>query len=211
MVAGALLPGGNGRAQTAEPSYLIQQSSAQYGTVTAMATPHNFRMDAMGMKFYLKPPFKSLNMYCDANKMTYACTVDRVSKRINLRKLSEKQKKAGTREVITRLPDVKLVGFNCTHHLFEHVTRRGERDKVAEIWTTSESRLPKEMETSCAKLTDCPLGYGFPVRIYSFNNDRPVKMLETNKVENRQFNHHVFVEPQNYKPARDEVELMMAE
>jgi len=195
--------------QTTEPSYLIKQNSVRYGSVTALVNSRHFRMDAMGMKIYMKPPFTALTFYGDSNRLRYSCSVDHVGSRITLRQISAREKKAGTREVITSLPVSKIAGFTCSHYLCEQISKAGKREKVAEFWTTRESKLPKALEIACSKLTSCPLGYGLPIKVFSFDNNRPIQQLETTKVENKTFTERAFAEPLNYKQARDEFELMM--
>ncbi len=196
-------------AQPSEPSYLIKQNSVRFGSVTALVNSRHFRMDAMGMKLYMKPPFTSLTFYGDSNKLRYSCAVDHIGSKITVRKITAKEKKAGVQEVVSKLNNEKIDRFNCSHYLCEQVSKNGKREKIAEFWTTSESRLPKALELACCKLTSCPRGYGLPIKIYTFEKGRPVQQLATTKIEDRKFAERAFEEPVNYKLARDEFELMM--
>ncbi len=192
-----------------EPSYLIKQNSVRFGSVTALVNSRHFRMDAIGMKLYMKPPFTSLTFYGDSNKLRYSCAVDHIGSKITVRQITAKEKKAGVKEVVSKLSNQKIDRFNCNHYLCEQVSKNGKREKVAEFWTTTESKLPKELELACCKLTSCPRGYGLPIKIYTFEKGRPVQQLETTKIEDKKFADRAFDEPLNYKLARDEFELMM--
>lgn len=202
-----------------ENGWICKQSSSRYGSLTCYVTPHNFRMDAMDLRLYVKPPFREVTMYNMDGKLKYTVSIDNISSRISIRTLTTKDKKKGIKEAIVKQGKRNIAGFDCDEYLSYHIDPRGAKRPRVLIYATRGLNLPKAMEIACAKLTDCPPGLGFPVRlqIYEGVSDQATKirgyrlqqMLNTNKAEQSKVDDQMFIEPSGFKAARDEMEIMM--
>ncbi len=202
-----------------ESGWICKQSSSRYGSLTCYVTPHNFRMDAMDLRLYVKPPFKDVTMYNMDGKLKYKVSIDSLSSRISIRTLSAADIKDGIKEKITKQGKRTIAGFDCDEYLSSHINAKGAKRPRVLIYATKGLDLPKSMEIACAKLTDCPAGLGFPVRlqIYESFTDKTTKikgyrlqqMLNTNKAETSKIDDNLFIQPSGFKPARDEMEVMM--
>lgn len=204
-----------------EAGYIFKQDSTRYGRLTCYVTPHNFRMDAMDLRLYVKPPFTMVSMYNMESKITYRVSVDQISQRLSIRSLSEKDKKAGTKEELKKIGERTICGFKCDTYRSEHVKKDGKRTPKILIFATHDLKLPKAMENACAKLTDCPPDLGFPARLQLFESVKDAKkdsvgfkmnqVLNTDKCTPATVDDAQFIEPTGYKPARDETEVIMGD
>lgn len=204
-----------------EEGWIFKQDSARYGRLTCYATPHNFRMDAMDLRLYVKAPFTRVSMYNMESKLRYQVPVDNVASRLAIRSLNERDKKAGTREVMTKIGQREICGFKCTAYRSDHVKKSGLRTPKVTIYATHDLKLPVQMETACAKLTDSPPGLGFPIRLqlYESHTDEASgvkgyklsQILNTDKASRARVEDSTFDEPKGFRAARDETEVIMGD
>ncbi len=199
--------------------WICKQSSSRYGSLTCYVTPHNFRMDAMDIRLYVRAPFKDVTMYNMDAKLKYTESIDNLSSRISIRSLTQKDIKKGIKEAIVKQGKRTIAGFECDEYLSYHINNKGAKRPRVLIYATKGLALPKSMEIACAKLTDCPPGLGFPVRLQicesitdkatKISGYRLQQMLNTNKADPAKIDDQFFVEPTGFKSARDEMEIMM--
>ena len=81
--------------------WICKQSSSRYGSLTCYVTPHNFRMDAMDIRLYVRAPFKDVTMYNMDAKLKYTESIDNLASRISIRSLTQKDIKNGIKEAIS--------------------------------------------------------------------------------------------------------------
>lgn len=210
LLFGLLLSTGSALAQSRDGLFLKQQSK-RYGSISSFITNKGVRMDAMGIKIFVAPPYRTISMYNAANKSVYRTTVKEIGDRVNLLKLTPKEKARGMKEAIKVEASTEFFGLKLSHTLMEHVDRRGKHRPVLRIFSTHDAKLPRALEDACCQLTSCPPGYGLPVKLYMWSKGVQEQLLETTKVERRQLSERLFVEPQGYKTVSDEMQLMMDE
>jgi hypothetical protein len=203
----------------AEPGLLLKQFSARYGSVTCMATGQNFRMDASELRVLLKPPFKQIDMYNMANKTRYNCVIDDLGKDISWHDMSAKEKKAGGTEAVVPNGAGMLQDYKLNRYLIVHNFPHKPSKTAMDFWTTRETDFPKPLETACCKLTGLPVGYGFPVKMYQYQDNTGrngktyivhFKVLETTKVTKQDFPATTFTQPKGFRLAADLMELMVS-
>lgn len=201
--------------------WICKQSSSRYGPLTCWVTPRNFRMDALDLRLYVRPPFKDVTMYNMDNKLKYVINIDKLSRRIAIRSLSEDDIKDGTREEIKKEGKHTVSGLACEEYLSCHIKKNGQKKPKVQIYATRDLALPKAMELACAKLTDCPPDLGFPVRLQIYEAFTDAKsgiksfrlqpMLNTHKADRASIDDKMFIEPDGFKQARDEMEVMIGD
>lgn len=202
-----------------ENGWVFKQDSARYGRLTCYVSKTRFRMDAMDLRLHIKAPFKMISMYNTDTRLKYSISVESIAERLGLRKLTDKDRKAGTREVLRMTEKRTIAGFDCQGYASEHVKANQQVIPRLKIYATKALDLPKSMEYACARLTDCPPGIGFPLRLQYFESCtdetthkrgyRLSQLLNTLKAEQTNLDDSIFKEPTGFKSARDETEIIM--
>ena len=199
----------------AESGVLLKQYSARYGSITCMATNQNFRMDASELRVFLRPPFKHMDMYNMSSKAHFTCDIGLIGKDTDWRLMSANEKKAGAREEIISKGVDMLQQYKLDRYLinlqFRQKPDRSRQDRPGQeksrpdkpkldFWTTKEKDFPQRLNAACCTLTGLPEGYGFPVKMYQYQEkvDRSgklyrvhFKVLDTTKVTRQTFPHHI--------------------
>ncbi|MBI5176210.1 MAG: hypothetical protein HY986_25220 [Candidatus Melainabacteria bacterium] len=202
-----------------ESGWVFKQDSARYGRLTCYVTKSRFRMDAMDLRLHIRAPFKMISMYNTDTRLKYGISVESIAERLGLRKLSDKDKKAGTIEVLRQTEKRTIAGFACQGYASEHVKANKQVIPRLKIYATKTLDLPKSMEYACARLTDCPPGIGFPLRLQYYESCtdeathkrgyKLTQLLNTLKAEQTNLDDSIFKEPTGFKNARDETEIIM--
>jgi hypothetical protein len=207
------------RPARAENGLLLKQFSARYGSVTCVVTSQNFRMDASELRVFLKPPFKRMDMYNMVSKTRLSCAVDDIGKTIDWREMTAQEKKAGGHEVIVPKGTDRLQNYVLNRYLIDHIFPRKPSSPKVDFWTTREKDFPQVLETACCKLSGLPTGYGFPVKMYQYQEKIArtgkiftvhFKVLDTTRVTKQDFPPTTFAQPQGFRPVSDLMELMVS-
>ena len=198
---------------------MMRQQSATYGTVTCFVTSDAFRMDAMGMQIFFKPPYKTIRLYNPQGKTVFAPTIQAFDSRVKWHQVSEDDKKKGMVEKILPKEKVDILGYKCQHYIAVHeiTGKKAPATTVGEFWVTNDFKVPRPMQDACASLTDCPRGFGLPLRLLQYKNQSvgakkmmlPHNLLSTSRIEKRKFSRTLMDEPRGYRQVRDEIELML--
>lgn len=198
---------------------MIRQQSATYGTVTCFVTNNAFRMDAMGMQIFFTPPYKTIRLYNPQTRTVFAPTIQAFDSRVKWHQVSEDEKKKGIIEKILAKEKIDILGYKCQHYIAVHQNAgaKGPATTVGEFWVTNDIKVPRQMQDACASLTDCPRGFGLPLRLMQYKKQTvgskrlvlPHNLLSTSKIEKRKFARTLMDEPTGYRHVRDEIELML--
>jgi len=203
----------------AETGLLLKQTSARYGAVTCMATHKHFRMDASELHVFLKPPFKTVDLYNMASKTTLSCSVDEISKETNWHELTKAEAKAKAKEVTEPTGEDMMQQYKLHRFHIVHVAPN-MKNPALDFWTTTEKDFPQELAEACCKLTGLPPGYGFPVRMYQYRRrysrsgkEYPLhyQVLDTTKITIQDFPATTFAQPQGFRKVPDLMELMISD
>jgi hypothetical protein len=203
----------------AESGLLLKQFSARYGSITCMATNQNFRMDASELRVFLKPPFKQMDMYNMSSKARFTCDIGLIGKDTDWRLMTASQKKAGAKEEVVSKGEDILQQYKLNRYLI--ILRFPKKQDLPKLdfWTTREKDFPQTLNSACCILTGLPEGYGFPVKMYQYQDkeDRSgkiyhvhFKVLDTTKVTKQDFPATTFAQPQGFHPVKDLMELMVS-
>jgi hypothetical protein len=219
VVAASLLFFTLARPAEADNGLLLKQFSARYGSITCMATGQNFRMDASELRVFLRPPFTRMDMYNMSSKARLTCNVDDIGKEVDWREMSAKEKKAGGKEEIIGGGTEMLQAYKLNRYLINLILPNKPVVPKLAFWTTREKDFPKTLETACCKLTGLPTGYGFPVKMYQYQEktartgkifSTQFKVLDTTKVTKQVFPDTTFAQPKGFHPVSDLMELMIS-
>jgi hypothetical protein len=191
------------------PGYLMKQNSKRYGAISTLIGPKGFRMDAMGIKIYCTAPFQVISMYNAANKSVFRTAVTTFGQRVNLLTLTAKEKAQGLKIAVKSEPKSTFAGLTLQNTLMEHLDSKGKRKPVMRIASTHDIKLPRALEQACCILTSCPPGYGLPIKLYMWSGGLREPLLETTKLEKKDFAQSAFAEPRGYRQVSDEMQLMM--
>jgi hypothetical protein len=204
----------------AESGLLFKQFSARYGSVTCMATHHNFRMDASELRVLVKPPFTKVQFYNMASKACYTGDLDVIARDVNWHEMSKEDIKAHVKERVVEIGNDRIQDYALKQYNIEHYFPKKPTETVLEFWTSRDKTLPHELDEMCCKLSGLPLRYGFPFKLYQFRtrfkrNGEPYilhyRVLDTTKIVNQDFPDTTFAVPAGFKPVKDLMALMMGD
>lgn len=163
----------------------------------------------MGIKIYCKAPYQIISMYNAANKSVFRTAVTTFGQRVNLLTLTAKEKAKGVKIAVKSEPNSTFAGLTLQNTLMEHLDAKGRRKPVLRIASTHDMKLARDLEQACCILTSCPPGYGLPIKLYMWSGGLREPLLETTKLEKKDFAQSAFAEPRGYRQVSDEMQLMM--